>query len=313
MATELDQRMAEETANIKVDSYQKVASLGGWSGGGRTLWAIGAVAAIAGAGIGLVAPFFPLIVGASTLATAVAAIPASVAAFAAIGLSMGFGGGLMLGRVSGAAAAVAEENERRMKEWTTRQMLQQNPDAHIIPDAPPEPTPKKPFWQRVKDNYHTYFNPRVGLTMTAIGAIGGLVMGAAFIATGGAAGAIMPVMGILTGLGEAGMTAPVILAYSAGVAGGIGALFCFNFPKITSHITHFFGELLSGRPLGREWGPQEKHKAPALAASVSHEEIAARDVNAEGKFTKNASRAGSFQELIANQAAAQSGDMLIKR
>src|SRR5689334_319829 len=115
----LDQRIQEETAKVKAESYQKVASMGGWAGGARTLWALCVVAGTIGAAIGLVAPFFPLLALGFTSAavtTAVSAIPASMAIFAATGISMGFAGGLMLGRVSGVSAAVAQEQEKRMKE-----------------------------------------------------------------------------------------------------------------------------------------------------------------------------------------------------
>ena len=67
----LEKRIEEETAKIKVDSYQSVSSLGGWSGGGRTLWAISAIGIVAGAMIGVIAPFFPMIaLGAAALPSA---------------------------------------------------------------------------------------------------------------------------------------------------------------------------------------------------------------------------------------------------
>lgn len=177
--------------SIAVDSYQKAASIGGWAGAGRTLWAISAVGVVAGAAIGLVAPFIPVIVTAGTmglgaaLGAAASAVPASIAVFSATGLSMGMGSGLMLGRVSGSVATVAEEQEKRIKNWTAKQILAQNPNAEIVPDAPKPAPEKKSFWQRVKDTYRTYVNPPVGITMMAVGAIGGLIMAAAFAASGG--------------------------------------------------------------------------------------------------------------------------------
>ena len=163
------ERMVEKN-NIKVESYQQVASVGGWSGGSRTLWAISTVGAIAGAFVGLLAPFIPVIfAGAPMIGLPV--IGASMAAFAATGLSMGFGSGLMLGRISGATAAVAEESERRSKEWTIRQMKGMNPDVQIVPDPPKPAVEKKSFGEL----FRTYFNPRVGLVMTV--GVYGLVAG----------------------------------------------------------------------------------------------------------------------------------------
>lgn len=281
----VNQRIAEETSKIKVGSYQRTASLGGWAGGGRTLWAISTVGVLLGGAIGAVAPFFPVLVGASELATAAAAVPASLAVFSATGLSMGFGGGLMLGRVSGTAAAVAEENERRMKEWTVRQILKDNPDAKIVSDEPKASPTRKSLGQRLKDTYRTYFNPKVGLAMTAIGILGGAVLAAGFLYSGGALSAIMPALGTLTGLGaamEAGAITEAFqagvmtqglkafMAYTVGVGAAFGALWNINLPRITSNVTHMYGELISGRALGREWKPQpEKSQAkaeePALA------------------------------------------------
>jgi hypothetical protein len=281
MATDnahIEQRIKEETAKVKVDSYQKVASMGGWSGGGRTLWAVAALGAICGAAIGLVAPFFPLMaIGFSTLPAA-STILASTAAFAATGMLTGFSGGLVLGRISGASSAVAQEQEKRLKQWMVRQKIGQNPESEIVPDATTETAPKS-FLQRVKDAYRTYVNPKVGLTMAALGAAGGLLMGAAFLATmpaslGAASGvfAVTPVasmMATLTGLTAPGaLTGGAIVAYSTGVMAAFGALFSFNLPKVASNMSHFFGELISGKYYGREWGPKEQGmlRSPAQAS-----------------------------------------------
>jgi hypothetical protein len=265
----LQKRMAEETAKINVDSYQKTASLGGWAGGGRTLWAISAVGAVAGAMIGVVAPFFPLVVGASTGGAALAAIPASAAVFASIGMGTGFTGGLVLGRITGSNAAVAAEQEKRLKEWTAKQLLAQNPDAKIVEDkVEPKPEDKRSFWQKVKDGYSTYINPRVGAFFTVIGAMGGAIMAAAFILSGGAAGGVgIPAMSAVTGLSASALTPPVIAAYTVGVMAAFGALFNFNFPKITSDLTEITGRILGGKPLGREWGPKEVENTTQLSSA----------------------------------------------
>jgi hypothetical protein len=304
----LEKRFAEEKGNIKAESYQKVASLGGWAGGARTLWAVSTVGIAAGAAIGLVAPFFPLVVGASSLAIAASAIPASIATFASLGLAMGFSGGLVLGRISGSAAAVAQEQEKRMKEWTARQILHENPNANIIPDKPKENAPKKPFWQRIKDKYRTYMNPRVGLTMAAIGAVGGLILAAAFISTGGVMEGVVAtkLLASLTGLPGIASNTAALVAYSAGVTAAFGALWTFNMSKITSEVTHLFGEIISGKPLGREWGP-EKEKTVVV-------EPKAREATPEPKEPHVSMRQfTSYTELVAKQATEQSQDPLIKR
>ncbi len=276
--------MAEDN-DIQVKSYQHVASIGGWAGAGRTLWAIGTVGAVAGALVGLLTPFAPLIVGAAL--PSLATIGTSVAAFAATGMSTGFAGGIMLGRISGTAAAVAEESERRSKEWTVRQIKNIDPNAHIAPDAP-EAKPAKPSF---KDTFRTYINPRVGLAMTVIGAVGGLIMGAAFLATGGAAAfAMAPALGVVSGLG-AGATGAALMAYSAGVGAAFGALWSFNFPKITSKTTEFFGKLTGGELVGRKWEPEpaktaEPQQQPAVDQPATE--------HAPRNFT-------SFQELVTRQ------------
>lgn len=305
---EINARIAEESAKLKVNSYQKVASLGGWGASGRTLWAISTIGAVTGAVMGVIAPFFPMIVlGAAALPT-LAVIGTSIAAFAATGLVMGLQGGLMLGRVSGSAAAVAEESERRAKEWTVRQMVSQNPHAEIVPDAPKAAPAKKPFWQRMRDKYYTYCNPKIGLIMAGIGLAGGLILGAAFVATGGAAGVIMPALGALTsmglaeGAGAAGIAAaaPAILAYSAGVGALFGAIWNFNFPKITSEVTEFYGKLINGDIVGRRWEPP-KSKTQSTAPEMAQ----APEAPASRSFA-------DFRSLIAKQEADRANDLLAR-
>lgn len=135
----LAKRLAEETAKIKVDSYQETAFQGGFAGGGRALWSTSILAGALAGAIGLVAPLFPALAGATTFATAISTIPVSLAVFTAVGMSTGFAGGLMLGRASGSAAAVAKEQERRIKDWAIQGILKQNPDAHIEHDEIAKP------------------------------------------------------------------------------------------------------------------------------------------------------------------------------
>jgi len=312
----LDQRIEQETAKVKADSYQTVASLGGWRGGARTFFAFSIVAGAMGAVMGLVAPFFPLLAlgfTATGIATAVGAIPASMAVFAATGMSLGFAGGLMLGRISGVGATVAEEQEKRLKEWMVRQKIAENPNAEILPDTQPIPEPQKSLGQRIKDTYRTYFNPRVGLILAAICAVAGLVMSAAFIATSGGVGAVIAApLATMTGLsaetfavGSTAFNAGALVAYTTGVMATMGALFTVNIPKIASHMTHFFGELLSGKPLGREWKPKESAKT--ISATSQNERLADEAV-AKTRFAEKERQAASYQDLAkANPASTHLG------
>lgn len=315
---DIEQRFAEEKGKIKAESYQKIASLGGWSGGSRTFWAVSSLGAMVGAVIGIVAPFFPLIVpGASSLSIAIGAIPASVATFAAVGMAIGFSGGAILGRISGSNATVAEEQEKRLKEWTARQLLHNDPHAKIIPDAPKPPEPEKPLSQRAKDAYRTYINPRVGAVMTVLGMVGGLIMAAAFVATNGATGPIMPELGTLTGLGAKALTTPVVTAYTVGVMASFGALWALNFPKIISNMTHFFGNLLNGKLLGREWGPEEpklEQEKMVAASPVKSIPEASKEISSDAASRAHVTlrKYESFQELIAAKGA-DSPDLLAKR
>ena len=296
--------MANTTPRIKVESYQHVASIGGWAGAGRTLWAISTIGVLLGAAIGLVAPLFPIIVGASTLAVAAQAIPASMVVFAAMGLSMGFGGGLMLGRVSGTAAAIAEEQEKRMKSWTAQQILHNNPGAEIIADTTQTNEPQQGRWQYVKDTCRTYINPRVGLVMTAIGLLGGLIMGAAFIVSGGAtAFAMAPALSTITGVTSIATHTAGILAYSGGIGAAFGAIWNLNMPRLTNKLTEFYGKLTSGALLGREWCPdqeQQQRKRNTIPAPAQTAEL------------PESRNIGSFRELLARQAAQARSNDLVK-
>lgn len=179
-----------------------------------------------------------------------------------------------------------------MKEWTARQIQHNNPGAEIVADAPKENPPAKPFWKRVKDTYYTYVNPRVGLAMTTIGVVGGLILGAAFLATGGSAGVLMSGLETLTGVSGIAANTPALLAYSAGVCGTIGAMWSVNVPKIVSHTTEFYGDLISGKLLGREWKPpQEPEAQPVQTQQVVYHEPKMGEPVVQRSFV-------SFQELV---------------
>ena len=273
-----------------------------------TVFWLCALGVIAGAGIGVAAPFFPILAGASSLATAVGAIPASVAAFAATGLSMGLAGGLMLGRTAGATAAVAEESEKRAKKWVIRQTLSQNPDVKISDEPKAKPT-QETFWQKTKRIYHKYVNPRVGLTMAAIGAVGGFILSAAFLATGGTgAFAIMPALATITGLtAEAAAASGVITAYTVGVGAAFGALFSFNLPRVAANLGDFFGKLIGGEIIGRKW---EEPKQLAKDKTQDAHSVAENMTLPEVSFTKKieSRKPQSYEALVSSSTT----EMLIR-
>jgi hypothetical protein len=334
----LEQRIAEEKAKIKVDTYQDVSYEGSFRGGGRGLWSGSFLGLATGAIIGLVAPFFPLIVGASTLAAAVAAIPASLAVFSAIGISMGFAGGGLVGRTAGGVASVAKEQETRLKGWTIEQILKANPDAKI--EHQKDPVKEKidmPLTKRAGAAWRKYFNLRTALFFTAVGIIGGLIMGAAFLVTDGAAAfAMAPALGTITGLGAATFTshaalyaaAPAVLAYSAGVAGMFGLLgFGTNYPRIGTKLQTITGHFLSGKYLGREFdddpkehttklGVRDHTVAQAILPSSRDEALADQIIAASQRKPQMISRRfDSFREMVISgkNAAVEAGEALIKR
>lgn len=328
----VQKRIAEETAKIKVDSYQKVASLGGWSGGGRGLWGIATVAMACGAMVGLVVPFVPVIITASSLGigaalgAAASALPASVATFAASGLVTGLGGGLMLGRISGTAAAIAEEQEKRLKSWTLESVLKENPNAQIEHEKEKPAAPQKSFWQKVKDSYYTYINPRIGLMFAALGTVGALVIAAAMLSTGNAGGTVMPVAAFetLTGikgavvggaLTETAKTA--FLAYTAGIGAAFGGLWVLNLPKITSNVTHFYGDLIGGRIVGREWAPPktvEEKISQKFVEPNPPEPVVAPEAETSAAHSHVTVRHATYTELIAHQKQAEpSSELTLKR
>jgi hypothetical protein len=317
----IKQRISEEQRKVRVDSYQDTSYEGSFRGAGRGLWSGSFLGMATGAIVGAAAPFFPLIVGAGSLAAATAALPASIAVFAAMGISMGFAGGAMTGRGSGGVAAVAREQETRIKKWVVEQVLKKDPDTLIEHEKPKETKPAKPFSQKVKDTFNTYINWRTGAFFTLAGIVGGLVIGAAFVASGGAAAfAMAPALGAITGLGAAAFesataisaAAPAIMAYSAGVAGMFGLLgFGTNYPKIATQLQTLAGGLLSGKLLGKEFGPS-KQPERAVESSFS---VAPKESLVASQQSSLSETGRNFQELVAKSraVAADAGELIAKR
>ena len=104
MATESDDKSAAE-----VESYQDLAFSNAWAARSRGFWATSVIGLAFGAALGLVAPFFPALIGEQGFAAAAGLIPKSLAIFSAIGMGTGFVIGGVVGVSSGGVAAVAEE------------------------------------------------------------------------------------------------------------------------------------------------------------------------------------------------------------
>lgn len=294
MNSDVEQRIKQETAKVKADSYQKIASIGGWMGGGRTLWAISTVGAVIGAAIGVLAPFFPMIALGAAALPSLATIGSSVAIFAATGMLTGFSGGLVLGRISGAGAAIAQEQEKRLKDFMVRQRIANNPSATIAQEPENAPETKKSLWQKISDGYHTYVNPRVGLAMAAIGAVGGLILSAALLASGGmgAFAVVLPSLETMTGIAGASALPAVVTSYTTGVMAAFGATFAFNIPKITSDVTQFYGRLIGGDIVGRKWEPpQDATKSNPVELNIEEK------TTAKSRFVERQKKSGSFLDM----------------
>jgi hypothetical protein len=222
-------------------------------------------------------------------------------------MGAGFTAGVTVGSASGAVASVAKEQEKRLREAgiiladdATQQAQQQEADS------------KKPFFERLKDKINTYFNPKVGALFTTLGVVGGLVMAAAFIASGGLAGGATAaaVPALTTMLGAAATSAPAVTAYFAGVMGCFGALFAFNFPKMAGDLTSFTGDLLSGKKLGTQWGPAPE-AAPVQQTAIEPAIQPVQETPAQAEPEKKhcdrskLQSSQSYQDMLAQKATLQ--------
>jgi len=253
-----------------VKPYRNLVFEKAWSGRSAGLWGTSAVGLFFGGLVGMVAPFFPMAAGMA--APAGSAILNSMSIFGAFGMAAGFSTGVAVGIAAGSTSGMAEEQEKRELE-KMRALGVSLPalDAKVAEQTVEKPDTRS-GWQKFKDGFDTYINFRVGAVMTAIGAVGGAVMAAAYIALGGldtsGAGAAVPGMGLLLG-DVAAKSAPAVYTYFAGVMGVcFGGLWTFNFPRITTQMQEFAGGLTGGSLLGTQWGPApEKSVEPEIAAT----------------------------------------------
>lgn len=253
----------------KAKSYSYVAFQGAWSGRSRGMWSTAILGITFGALIGAVAPFFPVIVGTQTLAGAVGIMGSTMAVFAAAGMGIGFTLGGLLGASAGSISSVTKEQENRDLQRIDQASpaLQQVQSTDIAQAAAAENIENKPT---LKDTYRTYFNPRVGVLVTAVALVGGAIMSAAFVASGGvAAGAETAVPGMALALGKT-VTDTAAISYITGVMGAFGSLWFLNFPKMGADLQDVTGRVLSGELLGRTWEPE---KSQEQTVNVEHAQI----------------------------------------
>ena len=262
-----------EQDKIQVDTFTDIAFEGAWKGRARSFWATATVGTGVGAVMGAVVPFFPVLAGVP-LAAAAATLPISIPIYAALGMSSGFAVGVLVGATSGATAAVAKEQERRDKGRDIEQVVRSLPGATL--DAPPVAEAReKPrtIGQHLKNIKDNYINVPTLLAYAAIGAIGGLVMFAAFNAAGVGIGdsflpIAKPIMGKL--LGAAAGQSSAIAAYTVGVMATFGAIFGCNLPKIAGDTTRLFGDMLGGKTFGSQKGPaHEQARAPVFSQTFT--------------------------------------------
>jgi hypothetical protein len=294
-----------ETPDINVKSYANIAFDGAWKSRSRAIWGIAFLGLIAGAAVGLLAPFFPLLaVESMTFGAAAANILPSMAIFGATGMATGFLVGGLTGASAGAASSVAKELETRTLQ--REKALEQSIGIFI-----PNPEPEKPKAEQ------RYFNPKISATFAVLGAIAGKIMAAGFIAmhAGGAvtaatvSNAAIPALTVILGTAVANPLA--ITACFIGVMTCFGAIFGVNFPKIGGYLQDLAGRLLGGELLGTSWEKEptkQQEKAQTLNLAKSEPPVLPYPsynneptTNHAEKFAKN--KVISYKEFITSPNA----------
>lgn len=302
------------------ESYSDIAFEGAWKGRARAIWGVGAVGLLTGLVIGMLAPFIPVLAGifvesigaAVTMQSAASVVPASMTVFGATGMTVGFGVGGIVGSSAGAMNSVAKEIERR-----NIKREQQAAKAYGVSLPPPE---KEAV---AHENKESYINKRAMATFTALGAIAGAIMSAAFLApatvVGGAVGAASsiaaPALEIVlpNSLLASEAASAAISAYTIGVMSMFGALFGVNYTKITSKAQDYMGKLLKGEnPMNIRMMEQDKGKdnintqKELSSGDIIHADLHdTPDHDTPKNVTKYAERfaakakTSSFQEMLA--------------
>lgn len=279
-----------EKSPVEVASYSNPAFEGTWSGRSRGLWGISLLGLLSGVSVGVIAPFFPALVGEASFGAAASHILPSMAVFGAAGIGFGYASGTMLGAAAGAASTVAREQERRMRERDMALGISTpEQEAAISQWENAVPPDTRSGWQKFEDGVSTYFNPKVGILFTGLGMIAGGVMAAAYFALGQSSSAAMPAMDMLVGVG-ASQTA--VTAYFVGLMGTFGALWNFNYPRLAMHMQDTAGQYLNGKALGTHWGPEPE---------LSHAPLSPPAVMPERSVAEAAESRASFRDMLALQ------------
>lgn len=260
-----------ESKQIEVESYSNIAFDGAWKSRSRAIWGIAFLGLLAGAAVGLAAPFFPVIAGVAEGVSIVTAMN-SMAVFGATGMATGLLAGGLVGSSAGAASSVAKEMElrERLHEQEVGKALGVNIPANSY-KKPAEPE-------------QNMLNPKVGLLFATLGAVAGKIMAVGFLATStaGAGGTVVssalgsaaiPALEVI--LGGAAATPLAVTACFVGVMACFGAMFGVNFPKIGGYLQDFAGKLLSGEKIGASW-----EKEPQLEQQISMQPTLAKQPKA---------------------------------
>lgn len=282
--------MAEEQ-KVVVKSYDSLAFKKTWVSRVKSMWAGAAVGLAAGVAIGLLAPFIPAIAGFTAFEAAVAAIPASVAAFSTSVMIMGSLVGAMVGASSGAVCAVAEEMERR---GTEKEQATSGKTSVVKADLPEIKTSEK--------REYRYFNSKIMAAFAAFGAVAGAVIVASGLAASGGALAMPALVPVLGGLA----TNPAAVAsYTIGVMALGSSLFGVNFPEMVNSTQNYIGKVLNGKALGTSWEKKPNGTYNTKVSSIS--------ANTTGTvFVEERTATSHVSKLGDREAFSTYSDMVVK-
>lgn len=309
---------SQETTSKEL-TYTDVSWINSWRQRASGMWAAGVVGLVGGAIGGAIAPFFPVVVGGYSLATAASLMLPSIATFASAGLVSMAAAGAFVGLGSGGAAAVAEEQEKRAESRIKA--------LGIKMPEPEKSTEEKPvgLFKRIA----SYINPRAGMIFIAMGMVAGAVFAwaaapavAAFVAAGApAAGGAGITSAVISGTGIASVISSTLAAggsamaatastaaYCIGVMGMFGAMFGVRYAHLTNDLRNVMGGFLSTKFGDKEKAPEQ---APQLQMQPVRElQTPVIDVQVEQvalapqHAAKVESRAAQgYTEMVSKQAA----------
>jgi len=281
--------MVEDT--VKIAPYIDKAFESAMARRTHAFWGIAALGIAYGAATGLVAPFFPCFVGAQSWSEAAALVPTSVAVFSGVGLLGGFGIGATIGAPSGAAASVAEEQERRMRERDLALGISTPAQEAAISKM----QETKPDNRSLLRKFVETINVRNGLIFATIGAIGGAVLAAAYVNMGGGEAFALP--GLKTILGSAAGDTRAVTAYFVGMMATFGAMFGTDGPKLVNHMRNYVEKIFSGKALTlHKEGPQPMQQV------VREQEVTLPTAVHESSCGGEHKKFASFQDMLTQRA-----------